>query len=81
MGFPYALLENDDIQFKWINIGLQGHRYCTSRKYFLHCGHFRRYGDFELQIILPLDKFGINAAREFEAKGPAPEQQNLFEVA
>ena len=78
LGVPYALLTNDKIKFKWIVLDFMGRKYVTSRQYFLKKGHVRQYRNFELQILLPLDLFGIQKARNFEKFGLVPEQQNLF---
>ena len=78
LGVPFALLTNDKIKFKWIVLDFMGRKYVTSRSYFLAKGHVRQYQNFELQILLPLDLFGIQKARNFEKFGLVPEQQNLF---
>lgn len=78
IGINYSLLTDSNIFFKWILIKFQNHSLVTSRDFFLEngkCFKFQSSG-FELQCFLPLDKFGIETARIYEAKRVI--QQNLF---
>ena len=78
IGINYSLLVDDKIPFKWIIIDYQCHKLVTSRNYFLtfgKCFKFQNQG-FELQCFLPLDLFGIDKVRYFEAQRTI--QQDLF---
>lgn len=80
LGVPYALLVNEKIRFKWIVINYLGRKLVTSRNYFLKKGHIRQYKNFELQVLLPLEMFGIQKAREFDLLPSQAIQTSLFEV-
>jgi hypothetical protein len=75
LGVNHSLLIDESIHFKWIVIEYEGRKLVTSRHYFLTHGKCYQFGKvgFELQCFLPLDKFGLNEAREFEAN-----QMTLF---
>ncbi len=73
LGLSYDLLVNDDIFFRWIVIDYSGQKLVTSRRFWLAVGtldHFVHAG-FEKQVFLPLSRFGIAAARNFEAVAQA----------
>ncbi|MCL4512022.1 MAG: hypothetical protein M1470_13270 [Bacteroidetes bacterium] len=69
LGLNYSLLTNPQFKFKWIAIEFEGRKLVTSRAFWLARGmvfHFGKAG-FELQSFPPLDEFGIDKARGFEA--------------
>lgn len=68
LGINYALLNNPNIKFKWIVIDFEGRKLVTSRLYFNTYGKPFQFSkkDFELQVFLPIDEFGIEKARAFE---------------
>lgn len=68
LGLNYALLNNSQINFKWIVIDFEGSKLVTTREYFkIHGKHFQFTNKaFELQVFLPIEEFGVNRAREFE---------------
>ncbi|MGD1006039.1 MAG: hypothetical protein ABR980_02270 [Ignavibacteriaceae bacterium] len=68
LGVNHQLLINESIKFRWIIIDFEGHKYITSRLYFLTHGQIYTFGNagFEKQIFLPLNEFGINRARGFD---------------
>ncbi|MCK9212090.1 MAG: hypothetical protein M0P61_14710 [Ignavibacteriaceae bacterium] len=77
LGINHSLLVDESIPFKWIVIDFEGRKLVTSRLYFLthsQCFQFGNKG-FELQCFLPLELFGIQKAREFEAA----QTLNLFQ--
>ncbi len=78
LGINHTLLTDESIPFKWIVIELEGHKLLTSRLYFLTHGKNFKFGGqgFELQCFLPIAEFGLNKAREFEARQVI--QENLF---
>lgn len=82
MGLSYDLLTNEDIDFKWIVITLNNKSLVTSRAYFLQYGYIHQFKGWDVQVMLPLNLFGIDKARAFDAKREKAVQQNLFgEVA
>ena len=81
LGINHSLLIDESIPFKWIVIDIDGHKLVTSRLYMLTHGKCYKFGNqgFELQCFLPLSEFGLNKAREFEARQLI--QENLFSEA
>ncbi|MHB8853601.1 MAG: hypothetical protein ACYC6P_09640 [Ignavibacteriaceae bacterium] len=81
LGINHSHLTDESIPFKWIVIDFDGHKLVTSRLYFLSRGKCYQFGKsgFELQCFLPLSEFGLNKAREFEARQLI--QENLFSEA
>lgn len=81
LGINYSLLTDETISFRWIVIDYEGHKLVTSRLYMLTHGKCFKFGSqgFELQCFLPVDEFGLNKAREFEARQVI--QENLFAEA
>ena len=79
LGVNHSLLIDESIHFKWLVIDFEGKKLVTSRLYFLTYGKCYQFGKagFELQCFLELDKFGLNAARKFEAEQVI--QGSLFE--
>ena len=77
LGINHSLLVDESIPFKWIVIDFEGRKLVTTRLYFLSFGKCFRFGNkgFELQCFLPLESFGINKARGFEAA----QTLNLFQ--
>jgi len=69
IGINHSLLVDESIPFKWIVIDFEGRKLVTSRLYFLTHGKCFQFGDkgFELQCFLPIEEFGLNKARAFEA--------------
>lgn len=69
LGVNHSLLVDESIPFKWIVINYERRKLVTSRLYVLTHGKCFQFGNkgFELQCFLPLDSFGIQKAREFEA--------------
>lgn len=80
LGLSYGLLKNESIKFKWIVIDYCGKKYVTSKEFLLKFGHVLHFNNYETQIFLPLNLFGINLVREFEKeeKNKPNQQQNLF---
>lgn len=78
IGINHSLLVDESIPFKWIVISFESRKLVTSRLYFLTFGKCFKFGNqgFELQCFLPIEKFGLNEAREFEARQVI--QENLF---
>lgn len=81
LGINHSLLSDESIPFKWIVIDYEGHKLITSRLYMLTHGKCFKFGaqGFELQCFLPLSEFGLNKAREFEARQVV--QESLFAEA
>lgn len=69
LGINRTLLVDESIPFKWIVIDFEGRKLVTSRIYFLTFGKCFQFGNkgFELQCFLPLELFGVEKARAFEA--------------
>ena len=69
LGINHSLLVDESIPFNWIVIDFEGRKLVTTRLYFLSFGKCFRFGNkgFELQCFLPLELFGLQKAREFEA--------------
>lgn len=66
LGLNYEFLSR--YPFRWVNIDYDGRRLVTTKNYFLKNGkvlNFSKAG-FELQVFLPLEKFGRDTALEFE---------------
>lgn len=78
LGLNYALLNSPYIKYKWIVIDFEGRKLVTSRAYFNTYGKQFQFSqkDFELQVFLPIDEFGIDKARAFEKAKVI--QQDLF---
>ena len=78
LGINHSLLTDETIPFKWLVIDFPGKKFVTSRLYMLTHGKCFKFGSqgFELQCFLPVDQFGLNKAREFEARQLI--QENLF---
>ncbi len=78
LGINHRFLTDESIHFHWIVIDYDGQKLVTSRLYMLTHGKCFKFGNqgFELQCFLPLSEFGLNKAREFEARQII--QENLF---
>ena len=78
LGINHSLLTDESIPFKWLIIEFEGHKLVTSRLYFLTHGKCFKFNSFDLQVFLKINNFGLNIAREFEARQVI--QENLFPV-
>lgn len=69
LGLNHSLLIDETIPYKWVVIDFECRKLVTSRLFFLTFGRCFQFGNkgFELQCFLPLELFGIDKAREFEA--------------
>lgn len=67
-GINYKLLSEYGNYFDSICIEYEGRYYFTSRRYFLHHGHFLHFKDngLDKQLLLPLEMFGMDKANRFE---------------
>ncbi|MHB8578979.1 MAG: hypothetical protein ACYDA4_03850 [Ignavibacteriaceae bacterium] len=81
VGINHSLLTDGTIFFKWLVIDFSGRKLVTSRPYMLTHGKCFKFGSqgWDLQCFLPLEEFGLNKAREFEARQVI--QENLFSEA
>lgn len=82
LGVSLALLSNNNIKFNRIVIEFRPNhkRLETTRDFFLAKGCVFTFKNFETQIFLPLELFGINIAREFEKQNSLTHQTSLFEA-
>ena len=76
LGINHYLLTDESIPFRWIVIDYDGRKLVTSRLYILTHGKCFKFNSFDLQTFLSLPEFGLNRAREFEARQVI--QENLF---
>ena len=76
LGINHSLLTDETIPFKWLIIEFENHKLVTSRLYFLTHGKCFKFNYFDLQCFLSITEFGLNKAREYEAKQVI--QGNLF---
>ena len=76
LGINHQLLTDNSIPFTWIVINYAGHKLVTSRLFFLSYGKCYKFNNWDLQCFLSINKFGLNAAREFESRKVI--QENLF---
>jgi hypothetical protein len=68
LGLNQALLTSPEIDFKFIVIDYNGKKLVTTRLYFITHSKVFIFKEYERQVFLALDDFGLDKAEEFERK-------------
>jgi hypothetical protein len=92
LGINYEVLKDPNGYFDNVVINLSGEIIRTTKEFFIHNGMFMHFGKnkLEKQVILPIDKFGLELAEKWASENvkaitveikekPAETQISLFE--
>ena len=67
VGIYHSLLSDPNINFKWIVIDVEGHKYYSTKEYFLTKGFFHKNSFCpEIQLYVPIKKMNEKEIQHFE---------------